>query len=77
MPVTFRDALSRARISQTDLVRLVITLSGMNVSTTTTSRWARLHARPSAWAIALLVVLSWLTPEQIRKNMEAMDAQKD
>lgn len=73
--MTFRDALAGARISQSQLIRLVFALTGENVSPTTTSRWYK-NDKASPWAIAFLIVLARLSPEAVNSivpNREDME----
>ena len=63
----FRELLRDARMSQSEFRSLVRRLSGRELSQTTTSRWAR-HVRSTApCAIALLVLIGRLTPEELKR----------
>jgi hypothetical protein len=61
----FRQLLRDTRMSQVEFRSLVRRLTGREVSQTTTSRWAKNRRAAPPCAIALLVLIGRLTPEEL------------
>ena len=63
----FRQLLRDTRMSQSEFRSLVRRLCGRDVAATTTSRWARSVRTAPPCAMALLVLLGRLTPEELKR----------
>lgn len=66
----FRHLLRETRMSQREFRELVQRLSGRKLAPGTTSRWVRDRRTPPPCAIALLVLIGRLTPEELERLLE-------
>lgn len=63
----FQELLRGLRMSQKEFRTVVGKLSGDKPTATTTSRWVRGSRKPPPCAIALLVMIGRLTPEELNR----------
>jgi hypothetical protein len=63
----FRQLLRDARMSQSEFRSLVRRLCGRDVAATTTSRWVRSVRTAPPCAMALLILIGRLTPEELKR----------